>query len=61
MLIQLLTDRVKSLLQSIKQPRTYGSELEAYIVTNNPKDSGDIDRLTREFNNRMNSSRSFPC
>ena len=28
---------------------TYGSELENYIVSNNPKDTGDVERLTREY------------
>lgn len=28
---------------------TYGSELEQYIVNNHPKDTGDVERLTREY------------
>lgn len=29
---------------------TYGSNLEAYIQANNPQHSGDVERLTVEFN-----------
>jgi hypothetical protein len=28
---------------------TYGSRLEEYIISNNPKDTADVDRLTREY------------
>lgn len=28
---------------------SYGSHLEEYIISNNPKDAGDVERLTREF------------
>ena len=28
---------------------TYGSQLEEYIVSNNPKNAGDVENLTREF------------
>ena len=61
MLIQLLTDRVKSLMDSFNKPQSYGSALEAYIVSNQPQDACDVDRLTREFDSRMTGSRSFPC
>ena len=29
--------------------QSYGSQLEQYINSKNPKDIGDIDRLTNEF------------
>lgn len=32
---------------------TYGSELEKYIVSNNPKDGGDVERLAREFDQKQ--------
>lgn len=28
---------------------TYGSDLEQYIVSNNPHDTADVERLTREY------------
>ncbi len=28
---------------------TYGSELEEYIVSKNPQDTADIERLTKEY------------
>jgi hypothetical protein len=32
---------------------TYGSALERYIVSRNPKDIGDIERLTQEFDRKQ--------
>ncbi len=32
---------------------TYGSKLEEYIVSNNPKNAGDVERLTREFSEKQ--------
>lgn len=32
---------------------TYGSALERYIVSRNPQDVGDIERLTQEFDRRQ--------
>ena len=32
---------------------TYGSKLEEYIVSHNPKDGGDVERLTREFDQKQ--------
>ena len=34
-------------------PNTYGSKLEEYIVSRNPKDTGDVERLTREFDEKQ--------
>lgn len=31
---------------------TYGSRLENYIVNNHPKDAADVERLTREYQER---------
>lgn len=28
---------------------TYGSQLEQYIVSHNPNDTADVERLTREY------------
>ena len=58
-----IINRAKSMFNSFSKPQTYGSALEAYIVSNNPQNEGDIDRLMREFDAKM-SNRSyggFPC
>ena len=52
MLITTLIGWVKSLAQDFSKPQTYGSELEAYIVSNQPQNSADVDRLAREFEQR---------
>lgn len=36
---------------------TYGSSLEEYIIRNNPQHSGDVERLTVEYN--MKASRGL--
>jgi hypothetical protein len=37
---------------------TYGSDLEKYIISNNPQHPGDVDRLTQEYNHNQ-SKRDF--
>lgn len=63
MFIQPILGWVKSLAEDFKKPATYGSALEAFIVSNNPQDSCDVDRLTREFDARMSNRThgGFPC
>lgn len=34
-------------------PTTYGSQLEEYIVSHSPKDTYDVERLTREFDEKQ--------
>ena len=48
-------EQVKSMFRAFDKPQTYGSALEAYIVSNNPQNAGDIDRLQRQFD--QNQSR----
>jgi hypothetical protein len=36
-----------------EKPNTYGSALESYIISKNPQDSCDVDRLAREFDFKM--------
>ena len=36
---------------------TYGSRLEEYIVSKNPQDTSDIERLTREY--ELSSSKRY--
>jgi len=43
------TDMFKALLGWF-QIRSYGRELEEYIIAKNPKDLCDIERLSREYN-----------
>lgn len=63
MFIQSLLGWVKSLAQEFSKPQTYGSALEAYIVSNNPQSEGDVDRLMREFDCKMagRTHGGFPC
>ena len=44
-----LAEYFQKMFQSFEKPQTYGSALEEYIVRNNPKDPGDVDRLTRQY------------
>ena len=44
-----------SLANSFSKPQTYGSGLEYYIVSNNPQSEGDVDRLTREYQQNSQS------
>lgn len=44
---------VTSLIELFQRSRAYGSDLEEFIVRNQPKDNGDVERLTREFNHRL--------
>lgn len=34
-------------------PPTYGSKLEEYIVSRNPRDTYDVEHLTREFDEKQ--------
>ena len=52
MFIQPIAGWVKSLAEQFSKPQTYGSELETYIVSHNPQNAADVDRLMREFENR---------
>lgn len=51
-MLNLLTGYVHKMLTGFEKPATYGSELEQYIVSRNPQDSCDVDRLAREFDQR---------
>jgi hypothetical protein len=31
----------------------YGSDLENYIVSHNPQDTGDVERLAQEYNRKL--------
>lgn len=32
---------------------SYGTELEKYIVSHNPQDTGDVERLALEYNRKI--------
>jgi hypothetical protein len=40
-----------------RSQRTYGSSLEQYINDNNPQNSGDVERLTVEYNMKSKEGR----
>ena len=46
-----------ALFRGFMEQHTYESELENYIVRNNPQSPADVDQLTKEF--EQNSRRSF--
>jgi len=44
-----LSEYFHKMFQNFSKPQTYSSALEEYIVRHAPKNSCDIDRLTRQF------------
>ncbi len=48
-LLKSLNNYLIDLFSVFEKPQTYGSALEAYIVSHNPQDGCDIDRLQRQF------------
>ena len=52
MFIQPIVGWVKSLAQDFSKPQTYGSALETYIISNDPQNAADVDRLMREFDQK---------
>ena len=55
-MLQSIKNWATSLFESFSKPQTYGSQLEYFIVANNPQNEGDVDRLTREFHARTNDT-----
>jgi hypothetical protein len=51
-MLKIISKLANSLAESFSKPQSYGSQLEYYIVSNNPQNEGDVDRLTREFHAR---------
>lgn len=39
------------------KPTTYSSELESYIINHNPQNGGDIERLTRQYDNHISQGK----
>lgn len=42
----------KGITEELKQSSTYKSELERYIIVNNPQSTYDVERLTRDFDRK---------
>jgi hypothetical protein len=63
MIITAILSWAKSAIQTYNKPQSYGSALEAYIVSKNPQDAADVDRLAREFDSKMSQrcTGGFPC
>lgn len=59
MLFLQLLAYIQKIVEKFQKPRSYGSELENYITSHNPRDTGDVDRLTREFDTKI-SNGGFP-
>jgi hypothetical protein len=51
MITQFLSS-IKNLFKKLGADKVYISALEQYIISHNPKDTIDIERLTKEFNLR---------
>jgi hypothetical protein len=45
--------KIKTLIENYFK-RSYGSELEQYIISRGPKNAGDVERMTLEYNARTN-------
>ncbi len=54
-LLNSLGNYLTDLFSVFEKPQTYGSALEAYIVSNNPQNSCDIDRLQRQFDAKISN------
>lgn len=39
--------------------KNYGSELENYIISRSPKNTGDVERYTMEYNSKLQKDSSF--
>jgi hypothetical protein len=55
-MLETINSWAKNLVNQFSKPQTYGSGLEYYIVSNNPQNEGDVDRLTREYHMQNQSS-----
>lgn len=52
-MIELITTLLK------KISGDYGNDLESYITSRNPKNEGDVERLTREYHTRLLQNRYY--
>lgn len=40
---------IQKMFNNVEKPQTYGSELEAYIVSKQPKSTAEVEYWTQEF------------
>jgi len=52
---KIISEWVKSLANRFSKPQTYGGGLEYYIVSHNPQNAADVDRLTKEYETSRNT------
>lgn len=57
-MLQTLKKRIQKMFTCADQPNTYGSALEAYIVSKRPTSAADVEYYTQEFD-RKQSHRSI--
>jgi len=53
-----LAEYFYDILKKIEKPQTYGSALEMYIMSHNPQNGCDIDRLQRQFDQLQYNKRN---
>lgn len=49
MLLTAIIARIQKMFEQAEKPATYGSELEAYIVSKNPQSTYDVEFWTKQF------------
>ena len=50
-----LIANIQKMIERIKEPTNYGTELEAYIVSKNPQSTYDVEYWTTQFDKRQNN------
>ena len=53
MILSTLPIWFKGITKELKQSSTYKSDLEQYIIANNPQSTYDVEKLTEEFDRRL--------
>ncbi len=43
---------IQKMYDDVKKPVTYGTELEAYIVSKNPQNTYDVEAFAREYEDK---------
>lgn len=56
-MIKKIISYIQKMFASANKPQTYGSELEAYIVSKNPTSTHDVEYHARQFDQKMASRR----
>ncbi len=51
-MLNFMIESIQKMLNKIEEPQTYGSELESYIVANNPQSTYDVEELARRYQER---------